>query len=224
MLKRFLLAVATVVCCSTSMFAQDDLFLSFSDTALITDATAGEGASGSAYIFSREGLSFRGLDLNINGTDGSVAAFTDAEIFLDGAVPPPPLDVAGARSRFVINGSSILTDTELDASAAVVALPEVAGGPVVGVDGGSALDPAVAGVGVLVGRIDFDTLSEGETTFILGFNDPNGIIDVNNQVVQDSTTLGSGITLTVESSSIPEPSSAALLVMGLVGFTARRRR
>lgn len=169
-------------------------------------------------------MRFRGLDLNINGTDGSVAAFTDAEIFLDGAVPPPPLDVAGARSRFVINGSSILTDTELDASAAVVALPEVAGGPVVGVDGGSALDPAVAGVGVLVGRIDFDTLSEGETTFILGFNDPNGIIDVNNQVVQDSTTLGSGITLTVESSSIPEPSSAALLVMGLVGFTARRRR
>ena len=223
MLKRFLLAVATVVCCSTSMFAQDDLFLSFSDTALITDATAGEGASGSAYIFSREGLSFRGLDLNINGTDGSVAAFTDAEIFLNGAVPPPPLDVAGARSRFLVNGSSILTDTELDASAAVVALPENLGGPVVGVDGGSALDPAVAGVGVLVGRIDFDTLSEGETTFILGFND-NGIIDVNNQVVQDSTTLGSGITLTVESSTIPEPSSAALLVMGLVGFTARRRR
>lgn len=223
MLKRFLLAVATVVCCSTSMFAQDDLFLSFSDTALITDATAGEGASGSAYIFSREGLSFRGLDLNINGTDGSVAAFTDAEIFLNGAVPPPPLDVAGARSRFLVNGSSILTDTELDASAAVVALPENLGGPVVGVDGGSALDPAVAGVGVLVGRIGFDTLSEGETTFILGFND-NGIIDVNNQVVQDSTTLGSGITLTVESSTIPEPSSAALLVMGLVGFTARRRR
>ena len=223
MLKRFLLAVATVVCCSTSMFAQDDLFLSFSDTALITDATAGEGASGSAYIFSREGLSFRGLDLNINGTDGSVAAFSDAEIFLNGAVPAPPLDVAGARSRFLVNGSSILTDTELDASAAVVALPENLGGPVVGVDGGSALDPAVAGVGVLVGRIDFDTLSEGETTFILGFND-NGIIDVNNQVVHDSTTLGSGITLTVESSTIPEPSSAALLVMGLVGFTARRRR
>ena len=223
MLKRFLLAVATVVCCSTSMFAQDDLFLSFSDTALITDDTAGEGASRSAYIFSREGLRFRGLDLNINGTDGSVAAFTDAEIFLNGAVPPPPLDVAGARSRFLVNGSSILTDTELDASAAVVALPENLGGPVVGVDGGSALDPAVAGVGVLVGRIGFDTLSEGETTFILGFND-NGIIDVNNQVVQDSTTLGSGITLTVESSSIPEPSSAALLVMGLVGFTARRRR
>lgn len=168
-------------------------------------------------------MSFRGLDLNINGTDGSVAAFTDAEIFLNGAVPPPPLDVAGARSRFLVNGSSILTDTELDASAAVVALPENLGGPVVGVDGGSALDPAVAGVGVLVGRIGFDTLSEGETTFILGFND-NGIIDVNNQVVQDSTTLGSGITLTVESSTIPEPSSAALLVMGLVGFTARRRR
>ena len=223
MLKRFLLAVATVVCCSTSMFAQDDLFLTFSATALITDTTAGEGASGSAYIFSREGLSFRGLDLNINGTDGSVAAFTDAEIFLNGAVPPPPLDVAGARTRFFNNGSSILTDTELDVSAAVVALPENLGGPVVGVDGGSALDPAVAGVGVLVGRIGFDTLSEGETTFILGFND-NGIIDVNNQVVQDSTTLGSGITLTVESSAIPEPSSAALLVMGLVGFTARRRR
>ena len=124
-----------------------------------------------------------------------------------------------------VNGNGVVDsfEDELDASAAFVAQPEVDGGPVVGVDGGSVLDPAVAGVGVLVGRIDFDTLSEGETTFILGFND-NGIIDVNNQVVQDSTTLGSGITLTVESSTIPEPSSAALLVMGLVGFTARRRR
>ena len=70
----------------------------------------------------------------------------------------------------------------------------------------------------MVGRIDFDTLGEGGTTFTLGFNGPNSIVDANNVTIQDSTTLGSGITLTVE--SIPEPSSAALLVMG---FVARRR-
>lgn len=93
-------------------------------------------------------------------------------------------------------------------------------------------DPAVGASGAfLFGQVDFNIVGPGTATFTLGPgaqpgspsllqlpNDENGGEDV---VLDDVVTFGSG-TLTV--TDIPEPSSAGLLVLGLAGIFARRRR
>ena len=216
MLKRFLLAVATVACCSSSIFAQD-IFLSFDADALTTSTTLSAPGSSTAFLFSREGFVHRGIDLVISGSDGAVAQFTGGEIFLTGEVPAPPFDVLGPAARFDGQTTEV-TDTQIDVIAGAVTT--------VGVDGGSLFDPAVAGVGVLLGQFEFDAIGGGTSTFSLDFdpdNAPFGVIDANGGI-QDTTSLGSGITVTVEGAAIPEPTSTGLLAMGLIGLVARRRR
>ena len=216
MLKRFLLAVATVACCSSSIFAQD-IFLSFDADALTTSTTLSAPGSSTAFLFSREGFVHRGIDLVISGSDGAVAQFTGGEIFLTGEVPAPPFDVLGPAARFDGQTTEV-TDTQIDVIAGAVTT--------VGVDGGSLFDPAVAGVGVLLGQFEFDAIGGGTSTFSLDFdpdNAPFGVIDASGGI-QDTTSLGSGITVTVEGAAIPEPTSTGLLAMGLIGLVARRRR
>ena len=222
MLKRFLLAVATVACCSTSIFAQD-VFLSFDNDALTTSTTLSSGSTGTGFVFSAEGLVHRGFDLFVNGSDGAVAQFTDAEVFVNGATPADPLPSFGIGPvlRFDGENSTVNGDgTQFDFNAGALLG--------VGVDGGTQFDPAVAGVGVLLGEFEFTVDAAGSSTFSLAFNDIRspgfGFTDENGFGAEDTTEIGSGITVTVEGAAIPEPTSTGLLAMGLIGLVARRRR
>ena len=84
MLKRFLLAVAALVCCSSSVFAQADFFLSFANDSLTTESELLEvGDTTTAFIFSRDGFDFVGAQFAFGIDDTDVGVFTDGEFFLD---------------------------------------------------------------------------------------------------------------------------------------------
>ena len=72
--------------------------------------------------------------------------------------------------------------------------------------------------GALVARIDFDIVGDGTTEFTLGIGDSGFFVLPDTPV---TPTFGSA-TLTVE--TVPEPSSAILLILGSVAMVARRKR
>ena len=63
-MKRFLFAVAAVVCCSSSIFAQD-IFFAFGSGAASTDSQSldvtTDGTTGQVNLYSRTGLALDGI-------------------------------------------------------------------------------------------------------------------------------------------------------------------
>ena len=211
MLKRFLLAVATVALCSSSMFAQD-FFLSFADDALVTESEILEaGETTSAFIFSRDGFDYIGAQFGFEIADTGVGTFTGGEFFLNSpGIVPLPRFLSGTTTVDAGGGSGIT-------GAANTTNGIGPGSPL------ATLDLPIADVGHLVGRLDLTATGGGDALVTILERGPNGILARDFSDITDSTTIGGGgITLRVN--AIPEPTSAGLLAMGLIGLVARRRR
>ena len=214
-MKRFLFAVAAVVCCSSSIFAQD-IFFAFGSGAAATDTQAldaADGTTGQVNLYSRTGLALDGIQFGfevntdvVELTGGS--AFDETFNVIGGTRynAPPLLVVEAGGGNY---GGVNLTENGLGSSV------------------GELFDPgfdADAG-GFLLATLDFDVVGNGTAVFnpVLfgeGFRDTD-FIDIT-----DSITFGSAaLTVAgVDNTGIPEPSSALLLAFGVAGYAARRRR
>lgn len=215
-MKRFLFAVAAVVCCSSSIFAQD-IFFAFGSGAASTDSQSldvtTDGTTGQVNLYSRTGLALDGIQFGfevntdvVELTGGS--AFDETFNVIGGTRynAPPLLVVEAGGGNY---GGVNLTENGLGSSV------------------GELFDPgfdADAG-GFLLATLDFDVVGNGTAVFnpVLfgeGFRDTD-FIDIT-----DSITFGSAaLTVAgVDNTGIPEPSSALLLAFGVAGYAARRRR
>ena len=219
-MKRFLFAVAAVVCCSSSIFAQD-IFFAFGSGAAATDTQSldvtTDGTSGQVNIFSRTGLELPalqfGFEVNtdvVELTGGS--AFNDEFNTIGGTRfdAPPTLNVTAGGGNF--GGIAILENG-------------------VGSGIGQLFDPGFdedAG-GFLLATLNFDVVGNGTATFnpVLfgeGFRDAD-FIDITDSITFGSAALTvTGVADAPGVPGIPEPSSALLLAFGVAGYAARRRR
>ena len=223
MLKRFLLAMATVACCSTSMFAQD-FFLSFDNASLVTSTTIQYDETATAYLFADANFDVLGFQLGVTNSDVSVGALV-ADVRPAPALPGGEVFLSnGTAARFDVQNSPV-TGPGTGIFGAATATT------VLGIGPGSAfnaLDTPVAGVGRLLGEVDIAAVGAGSTTITLDTTGAGaGFLLRDLSALPAGTTeitVGSGVTLNVESGVIPEPTSAGFLAMGLIGFMARRRR
>ena len=210
MFKKVLVAAAIALACPAFVFAQDFSFL-FG----VTDAAAGTTASstrlaapgattGSVNIYSRQGLDWNAADLDFSVSNTSVARITGGEAFL-------PSTIIGDRFD-----SNVVT-TAADGSGGNLFSVSVLG---TGINPGFEAfeDPAFfnATDGYLLATIDYEIVGGGSTDFSFSLG-AQGIIDLPSTVIDP--TFGTA-TLT----TVPEPSSAILLLMGSVAMVARRKR
>ena len=221
MMKRFLFAVAAVVCCSSSIFAQD-IFFAFGSGAAASDSQSldvtTDGTTGQVNLYSRTGLALDGIQFGfevntdvVELTGGS--AFDDEFNTIGGFRfdAPPTLNVVDAGGGN-FGGVALLENG-------------------VGSSIGEIFDPgfdADAG-GFLLATLDFDVVGNGTATFNPVFFG-EGFRDTDFIDITDSITFGSAaLTVTGVADApgvpgIPEPSSALLLAFGVAGYAARRRR
>ena len=216
MLKRLLFSVVVLSFCTTSAFAQDlteDVFVTFGQgAAASSSATFGQDdTSGTAFVFSQNGFDFGAFDLTFSTSDASVINFSGAEVFnpafignnrFDGDQVAETTDVTGNLLGVAVTALGVSTNfTMLD--------PEFDGD--VGANGA-----------FRIAQIDFDIVGGGDADITLAVG-PNAFFSSATPDVLLTPTLGAG-SLTVEAAAIPEPSTAGILALGLVGFVARRRR
>ncbi len=211
MIKNFLIAAAFVIASPAFVFSQD-IFWSFNPNADQNTTTAGSvGSTGTAYIFSDLPFSFDAIDLDFSTSNSAAVLLTGGSTFNE------PFSVIGSSA---FNAANITIDaggatgnyfavnaTQNGINPMVTPLFNPHFVTEVGINGA-----------VLLASVDYEIVGEGGATldFSLG---TQGALDLPD--IFRNPTFGSG-TIAVE--AIPEPSSAALLVLGAAAMVARRKR
>ena len=213
MLKRVLLAAAVMVA-SPALVSAQDIFWSFDANSAQASTVAPAGTvSGTAYVFSSTTFGFDAIDLNLTSSDTSVLQITG------GIGTNPTFDNIGGL-RFDSSEVTATTDDvtgELDGNGNLFAVNVAQNG--VNTALGPLFDPDfVNDVGVLLAEVDFTVVGPGEATLGFALGD-QGALQL--PLIELFPTFGEG-SFTAE--GIPEPSSAALLIIGSIGLVARRKR
>ena len=225
MITRTLVALALLVFCSTSVSAQDlEVFLSFTQGSDANTGTASvSDGSGTAFLYisnnsGLESLEPSGLgafDLDFTNSDDAVIQFTAATLLNPslpfGGIrwnPDSPTTISSDSGR--ITGVAFLEDGIRSVFANVAF--------------DATFDNTIGANGAfLIAEIDYDivgtgttvlSLNEGEEGF-LSFASPEDFLDVN---------LRGGSLTVANAIAIPEPGSAAILALGLMGLLTRRQR
>lgn len=224
MLKNVLFAVAIVVTSSPAFVSAKDLFLSFDQNARVNNQVLVPGTiSGKVYIFADENLDFNQLDLDF--TVSGAAAFTGGVVFNPGS---PDSGMSSSADGGVFT-QVLLSDPDPDN----IPFPQ----PITATDGrltavsfltpgqlpGSEASNFRPGAnGFVLAGIDFDFVGFGTANFDLVLGELGIVNDGSGQI---PVTFGPSASVTLSPPlTVPEPSSAALLILGAAGMVARRRR
>ena len=223
------LTLLTTLLASCNVIAQGDFFFSFTAGGANSDQSMDfdVGDTGSLWVYwSTNGPADSDLDLgaiiDVFSSTSGVIEFTAAETF-DFDIEVVGYDVGNRLCDANGGGCGLLPG---DVSADLVdelAAFTVAGGPgILEENNGSGvfLDTGydAANDGFLWGRVDFNVIGEGETN-ITGAAGDGLILDGGEQVNAVFTTA----TITA-GNAVPEPTSAIVLAITLVGLTNRRIR
>ena len=220
MFKEFLIAAAVAMASSPAFVSAQDFFFSFDEFSRAPTTTVGSNtATGSVFIFRDENLDVSQLDLDFTNDNSSVVSFTggvvfNAGAFLSGLASDAP---GGSFTSFSLlnpnppaDGSApgvTPTDGRLFATS-FLPLTNPLPNP----------DLRPGANGVLLARVDFDVVGSGTANFSFIPGDLGVVVEGIGFFDPDFAT-GS---ITVE--AVPEPSSAALLILGAAAMVARRRR
>ena len=233
-MKHIIAFAAALLLASSAAHA--DIYISYSDfgdgnSRTNTDATFTVGDSGSAFVWVsiEDGDIDTGVILDVLNSNTSVVAFTAGEVF-DPAVTVGGSDLGDNFTRWLgatANGTAGPIPNEDVAAGQITrfqgfALPNAQTGLRIGNQGPVFVDTLYDATedAYLFGRFDFDVVGEGTASFSVtpSDGDPGNIVHAGGVYTTDLL----GATLTAN--AIPEPTSAAILAMGLIGLVSRRRR